>query len=256
VIINQAMARQYWKDGDPLHDRIFIGKGIGPAFEEPARQIIGVAGDVRDGGLNREPRPEMYIPVAQMTDGVTALNARLSPLIWLFRTTGQPYSMSSAIQKELREASGGMPVARIRSMDDVVVRSTARSDFNMFLLTIFAGCALVLAAIGIYGLMAYSVEQRTQELGIRMALGAQQHDVRNLVVRHGMVLAVVGVVIGTAAAFGLTNLIANLLYGVKRWDPIVFISVPVLLSAVAFIAVWFPARRATRIDPLDALRYE
>jgi ABC-type antimicrobial peptide transport system permease subunit len=141
-------------------------------------------------------------------------------------------------------------------MDDVVIHSTARADFNMLLLTIFGCSALFLAAIGIYGLMAYSVEQRTQELGIRIALGAQQSDVRNLVVVQGMRLAIIGVLLGTAAAFGLTHLIAKLLFGVKSWDPIVFVSVPFVLSAVALFAVWLPAHRATRIDPVDALRYE
>ena len=256
VIVNQAFAKQYWPKGDPLNDRILIGKGVGPEFEEGPRQIIGVVGDIRDGGLNREPRPNMYIPISQVVDGITALNARISPMVWLVRTEGNPLSLRSAIEKELREASGGLPVARVRSMDEVVVQSTARADFNMLLLSIFGFSALLLAAIGIYGLMAYSVEQRTQELGIRMALGAQSRDVRTLVVTQGMTLAFIGVALGTAAAFGLTRLIANLLYQVKPWDPLVFISVPVILSAVALIAVWLPAQRATRIDPLDALRYE
>ncbi len=141
-------------------------------------------------------------------------------------------------------------------MDEVVVRSTAQQDFNMLLLTIFGCTALLLASIGIYALMAYTVQQRTQELGIRMALGAQSAVVRGLVVWQGMRLALAGVLIGTAAAFGLTRLIANLLYGVKSWDPLVFSFVPLMLAFVALIAVWLPARRATRIDPLVALRYE
>jgi predicted permease len=256
VIINQAMAHQLWAKSDPLKDRIIIGKGVGPAFDEPPRQIVGVASDIRDGGLNREPRPGMYVPVSQVTDGMTALNARIGPIIWIIRTQGNPYGMRTAVENELRKASGGIPVARVRSMDDVVIHSTARADFNMLLLTIFGCSALFLAAIGIYGLMAYSVEQRTQELGIRIALGAQQGDVRNLVVVQGMRLAIAGVLLGTAAAFGLTRLIANLLFGVKTWDPLVFFSVPLILSAVALFAVWLPALRATRIDPVDALRYE
>jgi putative ABC transport system permease protein len=215
-----------------------------------------VAGNIRDGGLNRDPRPAVYIPVAQVKDGITALNARIGPIAWVVRTQPDPYSLSAPIQEEIRKATGGLPVARVRSMDEVVSRSTARADFNMLLLTIFGCSALLLSAIGIYGLMAYSVEQRTQELGIRMALGAQSANVQNLVVFQGMRLAVTGVVLGTAAAFGLTRLISNQLYGVKPWDPFVFVSIPILLSTVALVAVWIPARRATRIDPVEALRYE
>ncbi len=256
AIISQTMARRFWPKSDPLKDRIIIGKGVGPAFDESARQIVGVVADIRDGGLNRDPEPKMYIPNGQVTDGMTALNSQLGPINWVVRTNGDPHAVSAAVQNELRKASGGLPVARVRSMDEVVVQSTARADFNMQLLTIFGGSALLLAAIGIYGLMAYSVQQRTQELGIRMALGAKAEDVRNLVIVQGMRLAFIGVVLGTAAAFGLTRLIASLLYGVKAFDPAVFVSVPILLSLVALFAVWLPARRATRIDPLDALRYE
>jgi ABC-type antimicrobial peptide transport system permease subunit len=141
-------------------------------------------------------------------------------------------------------------------MDEVVIKSTARADFNMLLLTIFGASALLLAAIGIYGLMAYSVEQRTQEIGIRLALGAETGAVRNMVVVQGMRLALIGVVVGVAGAFGLTRLLEKFLYGVKTLDPLVFISVPILLSLVALFAVWLPAQRATKIDPLEALRYE
>ncbi|HYL37267.1 MAG TPA: ADOP family duplicated permease, partial [Bryobacteraceae bacterium] len=256
VIINQAFARRFWPNGDPLNDRLLIGKGVGPEFEEPARQIIGVVGDSHDNGLNRNPPSIMYVPSAQIPDGVTALNSAISPISWMVRTRVKPYSLSAAMQNELRQASGGLPVGRIRTMDEIVAQSTRRQDFNMLLLTVFAGAALLLAAIGIYGLMAYSVEQRTQEIGIRMALGAETGDVRGMVVFQGMALVLAGVAIGIAAAFGLTRLIASFLFGVKASDPVVFVAVPVLLSAVALLAVWFPARRATRVDPLDALRYE
>jgi ABC-type antimicrobial peptide transport system permease subunit len=141
-------------------------------------------------------------------------------------------------------------------MDEVVVQSTASADFNMSLLTIFGCSALLLAAIGIYGVLAYSVRQRTQELGIRMALGAEASQVRNMIVFQGMRLALVGVAIGVVAAFGLTRFIASFLFGVNAWDPLVFTTVPVLLSAVALLAVWLPALRATRIDPVQALRCE
>jgi ABC-type antimicrobial peptide transport system permease subunit len=141
-------------------------------------------------------------------------------------------------------------------MDEIVVRSTARDSFNMMLLSIFGAVALVLAAIGIYGLMAYSVQQRTQEMGIRMALGADRATIRKLVVWQGMRLAVVGVILGIGAAFGLTRLIASFLFGVKAWDPMVFVTVPVILTAVALLAVWLPASRASKLDPMQALRVE
>jgi putative ABC transport system permease protein len=158
----------------------------------------------------------MIVPEAQVTDGMTALNARIVPLRWVVRTHGDPHQAIAAITEQLRQASGGFPVARVRTMDEVVSRSTARQSFNMLLLTIFGAVALVLAAIGIYGLMAYSVQQRTQEIGIRMALGADRATIRKLVVWHGMKLALVGVVARHGAAFGLTRLIASFLFGSSR----------------------------------------
>jgi predicted permease len=256
TVINQAMAKQYWPNGDPLADQIVIGKGVGPEFEDPPRQIVGVVSDVRDTGLNNNPGPTMYIPQAQLPDGINALNARLIPLAWIVRTRVEPHALIPVIQKELSDVSGGLSLAPIRTMDEVVRRSTANTDFNTLVLTIFAATALLLAAIGIYGLMAYSVEQRTQEIGIRLALGAEHGTVRNMVVFQGMRLALIGVVIGVGSAFGLTKLIASLLYGVQARDPLIFIGVPVLLAAVALIAVWLPARRATRVSPVDALRSE
>ncbi len=256
VIINQAMARQYWPQGDPLSDQILIGSGMGPAFIEAPRQVIGIVGDIRDGSLSDDPQPTMYTPSAQMTDGVTALNARIASLSWIVRTRGEPHALAPAIQKELREATGGLPVARIRSMDEIMIRSTARSDFNMLLLTVFGAAALVLAAIGVYGLMSYAVEQRTQEIGIRLALGAERNQVRNMVVVQGMSLAFAGVVVGTLSALALSKLLETLLFGVTARDPMVFVVVPVVLTMVALMAVWLPALRATRIDPIDALRCE
>jgi predicted permease len=256
VIINETMAKKYWPKQDPIGQQIIIGHNVGPQFEEPARQIIGVSGDIRDGGLNRDPQPVMIVPQAQVKDDITALNAGIGPVVWIVRTHGDPHQSISAVSEQLRQASGGFPVARVRPMTEVVANSTAREDFNMLLLTIFGASALVLAAIGIYGLMAYTVQQRTQEMGIRMALGADRARIRSLVVWHGMRLALVGVVIGIAAAFGLTRFIASFLFGVKTWDPMVFVTVPVLLSAVALLAVWMPATRASRLDPQKALRIE
>jgi predicted permease len=256
VIINESMAKKYWPKEDPIGQQIVIGHNVGPQFDEPARQIIGVAGDIRDGGLNRDPRELMIVPQAQVTDGMTALNAGIGPIAWLVRTHGDPHQYISAVTEQLRQASGGFPVARVRPMTEVVASSTAREDFNMLLLTTFGASALILAAIGIYGLMAYSVQQRTQEMGIRMALGADRSRIRSLVVWHGMRLAIVGVVIGIGAAFGLTRFIASFLFGVKTWDPFVFVTVPVVLSLVALLAVWMPATRASRLDPQQALRIE
>jgi ABC-type antimicrobial peptide transport system permease subunit len=141
-------------------------------------------------------------------------------------------------------------------MDEIVILTTSRERFNMLLLTVFGSSALLMAAIGIYGLMAYSVQQRTQELGIRMALGAQSANIRNMVIRQGMLLAAIGLVIGIGGAFGLTRFLADFLFGVKAVDATAFIATPLLLSAVAFLAVWIPARRATRVDPMTALRFE
>jgi predicted permease len=256
VLINEAMAKQFWPKENPVGQQIVIGKDVGPDFVEPARQIIGVVGNTHDNGLGQDPSPMMIVPEAQVTDGMTALNARIVPLRWAVRTRGDPHQLTALITEQLRLASGGFPVTRLRSMDEVVVRSTARDSFNMLLLTIFGAVALVLAAIGIYGLMAYSVQQRTQEIGIRMALGADRSTIRNLVVWQGMRLALVGMVVGIAAAFGLTRLIASFLFGVKSWDPLVFVTVPIVLAAVALLAVWLPANRAARLDPMQALRVE
>jgi predicted permease len=258
VLINQALAKQYWPKptDNPVGQQIVIGHGVGPEFEEPARVIVGVVGDTHEGGLERDPGQMMIVPQAQVTDGMTALNARILPMRWAVRTRGDPRQLIGAITEQLRQASGGFSVAQVRTMDEMVSTSTARQSFNMLLLTIFGGIALVLAAIGIYGLMAYSVAQRTQELGIRMALGADRGSIRKLVVWHGMRLTIVGVVVGIGAAFGLTRLMASLLFGVKTWDPAVFVMVPLILSAVALLAVWLPATRASRLDPMKALRVE
>jgi predicted permease len=256
VLINETLAKKFFPNQNPVGQQIIIGKGVGPEFDEPARQIIGVVGNTHDGGLDNDPGPLMIVPDAQVTDGMTALNARIVPLRWVVRTHGDPRQLASAISEQLRQASGGFPVTRIRTMDEVVSRSTARQSFNMLLLTIFGAVALILAAIGIYGLMAYSVEQRRQEMGIRMALGADRHAILKLVVWQGMKLAVVGVVIGLAASFWLTRLIASFLFGVQKWDPAVFVGVPIVLSAVALLAVWLPATRASKLDPMQALRVE
>ncbi len=256
VIINEAMANRFWKDGNPLNDRLVIGRGIMREFaDEPERQIVGVVADSRDGGLNNDPGPKMFIPQAQVPDPVNALNVRITPMAWVVRTRVTPMSLSAPIQEQLRQASG-LPVSDVRAMSDVVSRSTSRQRFNTMLMTVFGVSALLLAAIGIYGLMSYSVQQRTQEIGIRMALGALASDVRNMVVVQGMRLAIVGVVIGVAAALAMARVIAGFLFGVQARDPGVFVGIPVLLSLVALVAVWLPARRASQVAPVIALRTE
>jgi predicted permease len=256
VIINEAMAKEYWPQGDPLSDRLLIGVGAGPVFVEPPRQIIGVTGDMRNGGVNQDPAPTMYIPIAQMSDKVTALNSRVAPLWWIVRSRVEPSTLIKPTAVALREATGGLPVGHVRTMSEIAISTISRQRFSMLLLTIFGSSALLMAAIGIYGFMAYSVQQRTQELGIRMALGAQGANIRNMVVRQGMVLAGIGVVIGIGGALGLTRLLAGFLFGVKAWDPAAFVATPLMLSAVALLAVWIPAYRATRVDPVTALRFE
>ncbi|HKO17050.1 MAG TPA: ABC transporter permease [Gemmatimonadaceae bacterium] len=254
VIINESMAKQYWKTSDPLTDRLTIGRGIMREFAtEPDRQIIGVVADSRDNGLNQDPGPKMFIPQAQVPDAVNQLNAKLSPLVWVIRTKVPPMSLNAAVQAQLRQATA-LPVSDVRTMDEVVSRSTSREQFNALLMTIFAISALTLAAIGIYGVMAYAVQQRTLEIGVRLALGAEPGAVRTMVVLQGMRLAITGVVIGVAAAFALSRYMSSLLFGVQSRDPLVFLGVPLLLAIVALLAVWIPAGRASRIDPLGALR--
>jgi predicted permease len=256
VVINQAMARRYWPKSDPMSDKILIGKGAMPQLAtEMPRQIIGIVADIRGNGLDRDPPPTMYIVQAQVPDAINALNARLTPMKWIVRTRGDPFALSAAIQEQVRQVTG-LPVTDVRTMDEIISRSTSRQRFNMLLMTVFGSAALFLAAIGIYGLMAYSVQQRTQEIGIRLALGAGAVSVRKMVVLQGMRLALMGVAVGIGAALGLTRLLATFLFGVKDKDPAVFTAVAILLALVSLLAVWLPARRATRIDPVIALRYE
>lgn len=251
AIINQTMARQLWPSGDPVNAQLFIGKGLGPGFAEPARQIVGIVGDVHDNALGEHPQPAVFVPGSQLSD--TRTTGR--PVAWVIRTRVYSPSLNSAITNELRQATGE-PVPPIRSMDEIILRSTARQNFNTLLMSIFGGSALLLAAIGIYGLTSYNVQQRTQEIGIRIALGAQSAEVRNMMVLQGMGLTGAGVLIGVAAAFGLTRFLATFLFAVRAFDPLVFTLVPILLSCVALVAVWLPAHRVSRIDPTIALRYE
>jgi len=212
-------------------------------------------GDARDAGLNNDPQPATFVPLAQVGDAYMKLNNRFMPLTWLVRTKVAPFSLAPPIQQAF-EAGANLPVAHVRSMDQIVVLSTSRDRFNTLVLGIFAFFAILLASIGLYGLMAYAVEQRTLEFGIRLALGADSAALRNMVVRQAMMLAAAGIAVGLAAAWLLTRVLATMLYSVKARDPLIFASVAAILCAVAFLASYLPARRALAVDPVVALRYE
>ena len=198
----------------------------------------------------------MYVPMAQEPDGVTVVNVKLLPLVWIARTTTDPHVLSAPIKSALESSVGQLPVTRIRALTDVVSESNARIRFNTWLMTAFGFCALGLAAIGVYGLVTHWVLQRSREIGVRLALGAEGVGIAAMVVRQGMSLAAIGVGIGLVGAFALSGAIRGLLFGVPAYDPSVFASIAILLSVVALIAVVIPAWRASRIDPLDALRTE
>jgi len=245
VIISQSLEKQFWPDGDSLNGQIVTRRNGLPA------KIIGVVADVRDSTLDRSPRPLVYTFSGQMTD--TAV-FQTTPWVWLMRTRASSKSLTSAIENELRRASGGLPVARVRTMQEVLSQSTARERFNALVLTIFGCSALLLAGIGIYGLMAFTVSQRLHEIGIRLALGADSRRIRKMILLQGMRLIFAGALCGLAAALGLTRLIAGFLFGVQSWDPLVFVVASAILISVAMLAVWLPAKRASRIDPVHALR--
>ena len=256
VIINEAMAKKFWPKEDPLGATITIAKGLAPELADRSRQVIGVVGDVHEAGVDQEAPPVMYVPVGQVPNGMIALGNRILPSSWAVRGAGDPAALARAVQQEMLRVDPDLPVARVMSMDRLLAKSMARQNFNMILLGIFGGIALLLAAIGIYGVMSFTVEQRTNEMGIRTALGASTGQLLWLVIGHGLVLAGIGVAIGLAASFGLTRLMASLLYGVKATDAATFVAVAAILSAVAAVACYIPARRATRVDPITALRWE
>jgi putative ABC transport system permease protein len=256
VLINEATAKRYWPDMDPIGQSIEIGRGIGPDFADIPRQIIGIVADTRDHDLSQSPQPTIIIPLAQQPSGITRLWLQFGPIFWLVRTRIEPHHVAVDVSEQLRQASGGLPAGPVRTMDEVLSHSIARQNFNMLLLAVFAIAALALTAVGIYGVMAYSVTQRTHEIGVRMALGADKARIRNLVVGKGMLNVTLGVLVGLAAAAFLTRFLSSFLFGVHAWDPLVFIAVPILLALVALFALWIPARRAARLDPIDALRID
>jgi predicted permease len=256
AVINEAFAKKFWAKADPLGQRITIAKGIGADFEEPPREIVGIVGSVTEIGLGNGKIPVMYVPQSQVTDGVTKLASTLIPLSWVIGTQSDPLSAASAARHEFESLDAQLAPSKILTLDQVIADSTARNNFTILLLSVFALVALSLAAVGIYGLMSYAVQQRTQEIGIRMALGADRRKILRLILGQSMKLAAIGTVIGLAAAFGLTRLLGQLLFGVKSSDPLTYAMVVTILAAVALFAAFVPARRATRVDPILALRHE
>ena len=256
VAMNQAMARRFWRDGNPIGVRLIIGRNYAPGFDEAPREVVGVVGDIHDEGLNRNPGPMLYVPLPQMAEGITALFSRVLPLAWVVRTRVEPHTLIAAAEHELRGVSQDLPVAEVRTMDEISVRSTSRQTFNAVLMTIFGAAALLLAALGEYGLMAYSVEQRGHEIGIRLALGADSRRVRTMILWQGLRPALTGVALGVAGAFPLVHLLQGFLFGIQPRDVATFTGVPVILGAVSLFAVWFPALKATRVDAARALRSE
>ena len=240
VVIAEALARRYWPDEDP------IGKRIGPAPDNWS-EIVGVVSDVKHFGLDVSARPSMYLPASQSPSrGMTLV----------VKTNGEPSGLIGAVRSEFRSLDHNLALNNIKPMDQIVSESIAQPRFILLLLGVFAGLALMLAAVGIYGVISYAVTQRTQEFGVRMALGARAFDVLSLVLKRGMVLALLGVALGLAGAFALTRLMTQLLFGVTPTDALTFGAVSVFLLVVALVACYVPARRATKVDPLVALRYE
>ncbi len=257
VIISESLARQFFPDRDPLGQQLVLGRGLGAPFEtEPVRQIVGVVGDVHDSELSRTPAPTIYIPQAQVSDGLMSWIARATFTTWVVRTGVEPYALANSIAQTLQEATQGVPVSDIRSMNDVLSRSRTRPTFNTVVLTIFGGAALLLAAIGIYGLMSYAVQQRIQEIGIRIAVGAGPDSVRRMVIWQGMRVVLLGVAVGLVIAYAVTRVLSAFLFGIGPHDPAAFVAVPALLATVALISLWLPARTACRVDPVVALRAE
>lgn len=239
VVVSEALVNTAFPNEEPL------GKRLVTNLSDKPFEIVGIVGDIRHRSLEFQPYAAMYMPTVQ--------SGRMNVVL---RTQGDPLSLVPAVRKEVQAIDRDQPIAAVRTMDEWVDRSTATPRYRTTLLGLFAGLAMILAATGIYGVMSYSVAQRTHEIGVRMALGARRGDVLRLVVSQGMLLVVVGLAIGLIAAFGLTRLMESLLFGVTAKDPITFVIVAGLLAAVAFIACYIPARRATKVNPLTALRYE
>jgi putative ABC transport system permease protein len=245
ALVDQTLARQYWPNEDPIGKRVKAGN---PALSaNPWLKIVGVVGDVRSDSLDSQGVPHIYLPVFQAPS--------FDSVIFL-RTAGDPGTLGDAIRREVEAVDPDVPVYAVRSMEGVVARSVAERRFALQILGFFAGVALLLAAIGIYGVMAYTFSQRTHEIGIRMALGAQPGDILRTALGEGMRLVVVGLGSGLIGALIFTRFLRSMLYGVTPSDPLTYASLLALLAAIALLACFIPARRATRVDPLVALREE
>jgi putative ABC transport system permease protein len=244
VIIDERLAREYWPQESPLGKRIRFGP---PEDNEPWHVIVGVVGEVKHESLNLPQRKSVYLPHAQIPIGGMALAVR---------TRTNPESLAAAVRSQVKELDPNQPVTAVRTMSEVISRSVWQPRLYAILFGVFACVALLLASVGIYGVMSYAVTQRTHEIGIRMALGAQRRDVLKLVIGQGMWLALIGVGLGVLASLGLTRLTQSLLFGVGATDPVTFTSVAAFLTLAALIACYIPARRAAKVDPMVALRYE
>jgi predicted permease len=258
VIVNEAMARKFWPNANALGQAILIGAELSPDFEEGSVGIVGVVGNVRENGLDNDPPPVMYQLHSQIPDAAMKLVNAMLPAGVIVRTRPGivPTSVSQSVQEALLAGDAQLPAMSVRTMEQLSLRSTARQNFALLLLGVFAAIALLLATVGIYGVISYSVAQRTREIGIRVALGAARSDVARLVIGQGLVLTLIGVAAGLAGAFALTRFLASMLYGVRPTDPLTFVAVPLVLTGAALLACYIPARRATKVDPMVALRYE
>jgi predicted permease len=257
VIINQTLARRVWPQEDPLGKQMTIGKTMGPEWSDTApREVVGIVGDIKDTGLDEMAPVELYVPYAQVPSHVVALSVQMGPTSWVVRTEMDPSAIRQEIQKAVSAVDNNQAITNVRTMNQILATSVASHQFNMSILTLFAVLALVLAAVGTYGVISYGVSERLHEIGLRLALGAQRGDVFRLVVGQGMSFALLGVGIGLAGAFAFTRLLTNLLYGVTTTDPFTFAGVALLLAMVALLACYLPARRAMGVDPMVALRYE
>jgi putative ABC transport system permease protein len=246
VIVSESLARHFWPHQEA------IGKRLKPGFENDVWcTVVGLVGDTKQNSLGETPSPSMYLPYAQAPAPFL-----MQDIAFVLRTGSNPLSLVAAARRAVQAVDPDLPVFDVATMDQLVYRSASAPRFNAALLGIFAALALILATLGIYGVMSYTVLQRTHEIGVRMALGAQAGDVLQQVVRQGMRLAAGGITAGVAGAWVLTRLLSSLLFGVRPTDPMTFTLVPLLLAAVALVACLLPARRATKVDPVVALRYE